>query len=69
MESPPRSIDEPFGRQPLPTVITITGGKDIDRAEMARMLWLYLSTRIDTVERSHRLFEEVIRCYPRAVND
>lgn len=61
--------DEPFGRQPLPTIVTITGGDDIDRQQMAADLYRYLNGRIDLVERSGRPNEQIIRCYPRAVND
>ena len=61
--------NEPFGRQPLATIVTITGGEDIDRGEMARIISQFLSGRIDLVKRSHRPLEEIIRCYPRAVND
>ncbi len=58
-----------FPRQPLPTVITITGGESIDRATMAQLLHRYLNGQIDLVERSARPDSEIIRCYPRAVND
>lgn len=61
--------NEPFGRQPLPTIITITGGADIDRQQMAILLHRYLMNQIDLVERSGRPNEQIIRCYPRAVND
>lgn len=61
--------NEPFGRQPLPTIITITGGEDIDRKEMSSMLFRYLNGHIDLVETSGNRLEEYIRCYPRAVND
>lgn len=61
--------DEPFGRQPKPTVITVTGGDDIDRQNMAIMLHRYLMNQIDLVERSGSPLAQTIRCYPRAVND
>ena len=58
-----------FPRQPQPTIITVTGGDDIDRNEMAALLQRFLNARIDIVERSHRADSEIIRCYPRAVNE
>lgn len=61
--------EEMFGRQPKPTVVTITGGDDIDRQQMAATIHRYLSNQIDIVERSSRANEQIIRCYPRAVND
>ncbi len=58
-----------FRRQPLPTVVTITGGEQVDREEMSRLLFRYLNGQIDLVERSGTEDAQVIRCYPRAVND
>ena len=61
--------NEPFGRQPKPTIVTITGGDDIDRQQMASDLYRYLNGRIDLVEQSGQPNAQIIRCYPRAVND
>ncbi len=61
--------DEPFGRQPQPFIVTITGGEAIDRDTAAHNIAAFLDRYIDIVERSHRVNEEIIRCYPRAVND
>lgn len=61
--------DEPFGRQPKPTTITITGGDDVDRQQMSFTLYRYLVNQIDLVERSGSPMAQIIRCYPRAVND
>jgi len=61
--------DEPFGRQPLSTTITITGGEAIDRDDMRQMLWRYLNNRIDLLTGIHRPDREIIICHPRAVND
>jgi len=61
--------DEPFGRQSLPTVITITGGEAQDRYEMADIVGRYLRGRVDTVETSGTPESQIIRCYPRANND
>lgn len=61
--------DEPFERQPKPTIVTITGGDDIDRQQMASIIHRYLVNQIDLVETSGRPNEQIIRCYPRAVND
>jgi hypothetical protein len=60
--------DSPFGRQSLPTVITITGGEAQDRYEMADTIARYLRGRID-IETSSIPESQIIRCYPRAVND
>jgi hypothetical protein len=62
-------MTKPFGRQAKPTIITITGGDDIDRQQMAADLHRYLTGRIDLVERSGNPNAQIIRCYPRAVND
>ena len=61
--------DEPFGRQPKPTIVTITSGDFIDRHQMATRLYRHLVNQIDLVERSSSEDSEIIRCYPRAVND
>lgn len=61
--------DAPFGRQPKPTTITIEGGDNIDRYDMALSISQFLRGRIDIVERSLEGNREIIRCYPRAVND
>lgn len=58
-----------FPRQPKPTVVTITGGDDIDRQQMAILLHRFLTNQIDLVERSGSPNAQTIRCYPRAVND
>ena len=61
--------ESPFRRQPKPTIITITGGDQEDRCDMARLIARYLDGRIDTVETSGREDAQIIRCYPGAVND
>lgn len=61
--------ESPFGRQSLPTVITITGGESQDRYEMADIVGRYLRGRIDIVETSRTPESQIIRCYPRANND
>jgi hypothetical protein len=61
--------DEPFGRQPKPVSITITGGDPIDRSQMSAMLSRWLVHRIDLIQNYTTPEGEIINCYPGAVND
>ncbi len=57
--------DEPFGRQPMPVTVTITGDqRDVDYWFQA--LYGRAESHGDTAQ---RLSDSQFRIYPRAVND
>lgn len=75
MEPTKGKIDEPFGRQPLPVTITITG-HDIDVQYWFQRLRMVAESCGDNVERQvdsvlHKYPNSTksFKIYPRAVND
>ena len=62
-------MNEPFGRQPLPVTITITGGESVDRYDMFTKLQRTFLNKSGNLDFSITGSQIELRYYPNAVND